>query len=110
MSNESISTASAGSLQNDDDLKSSFDPSSIKNPIFRIISEWCQDDCKKSVLYLKNGSERYPDFQLYKKIARNVTKHVPKDQLSRPEFQAFVDKSKNNNIKNLIDIDAIEEF
>jgi hypothetical protein len=45
-----------------------------------IVSDWCNDDAGKSVLYKSNGQERYPDFKLYKMIARTVHNHVPSDQ------------------------------
>ena len=32
---------------------------------------------KKNILYKKNGDERYPDFKLYKMIARTVHNHTP---------------------------------
>ena len=56
----------------------------------RIIYEWCLDDKDKNVLYMKNGDERYPQFKLYKMIARTVHRHTPKGQLSNPLFQNFI--------------------
>ena len=53
------------------------------NPIIALIVEWCQDDNFKSVLYRKNGEERYPEFKLYKMIARKVHKHTPEKQLEK---------------------------
>ena len=48
------------------------------------------DDNGLNVLYKTNGNERYPDFKLYKMIARCVHKHTPQSQLDRPEFSKFV--------------------
>jgi hypothetical protein len=78
------------------------DQISNKNVIASLILEWCQDDNKKSVLYRKNGQERYPDFRLYKMIARNVHNHVPLLQLERPIFSQFI--IDNVDINDLNDI------
>lgn len=45
-----------------------------------IVTDWCNDDDGKSVLYKSNGQERYPDFKLYKMIARTVHHLVPAEQ------------------------------
>ena len=55
----------------------------------RLIHTWCQDDNCKNVLYKKNGEERYPQFKLYKMIARTVHRHVPEHYLDHPLFAAF---------------------
>lgn len=56
--------------------------------IFNILKEWTQDDAGESVLF-KDGMERYPDFELYRMIARTVHNHTPIAQLSRPLFSQF---------------------
>lgn len=56
----------------------------------KIIDEWCKDDNGLNVLYKRNGEERYPNFKLYKMIARTVHNHTPHNQLSRPEFAKFI--------------------
>jgi len=71
------------------------DMDSIKNlkkcdSITRLIVEWCLDDNGVNVLYKNDGSERYPDFKLYKMIARNVHNHTPEAQLERKEFKSFL--------------------
>ena len=81
-----------------------------KNPdVVSLIGEWCQDDKGKNVLYKKNGDERYPEFKLYKMIARNVTNHTPENQLTRKCFMTFISTSKENT-KYTIDIDRIPSF
>lgn len=57
--------------------------------IYKVISEWCTDDMGESVVYAKDGTERYPDFELYRMIVRTVHKHTPEAQLTRPEFSAY---------------------
>jgi hypothetical protein len=76
-----------------------------------IIYKWCLDDNGKNVLYKRNGEERYPNFKLYKMIARTVHKHVPKDQLELPIFKQFAQKSnKVDKIENLLDIDILPVY
>jgi len=100
-----------------EDLEESKDVTKIIDPVKKLIVEWCLDDNGINLLYKNNGDERYPDFKLYKMIARHVHNHTPQVQLERPEFKqfliennrsshndAYTDK-KQNTIK--IDIDKI---
>lgn len=52
-----------------------------------LVNQWCQDDRNKNVLYKANGKERYPNFKLYKMIARAVHSHTPDSQFIH--FQSF---------------------
>jgi len=61
-------------------------------PVYELVEEWCLDDKKRNVLYKKNGEERYPDFKLYKMIARTVHAHTPEAQLLKPIFKAYITK------------------
>ena len=76
--------------------------------ITRIIVEWCIDDNGINVLYKNNGADRYPDFKLYKMIARCVHNHTPHAQLDRPEFKKYV-ISKNDipNSETVMNIDEM---
>ena len=81
------------------------------SPLIKIIVEWCIDDNGINVLYKNNGVERYPDFKLYKMIARYVHKHTPLNQLERPEFSKFLVSNKNigkNEI--IINIDELPSY
>jgi hypothetical protein len=69
--------------------------------------EWCHDDKNKNVLYKRNGEERYPDFKLYKMIARTVTKHTPENQLNREFFKEYMIDESDDDI---IDLDRIERY
>jgi hypothetical protein len=80
----------------------------MKDPVKKIIHEWCLDDKGHNLMYKHNGDERYPDFKLYKMIARHVHNHVPLKQLERPEFRNFLINKKNVTID--IDIDKIPVF
>ena len=85
--------------------------SKCKDPVKKIIVEWCLDDKGLNMLYKGNGVDRYPDFKLYKMIARCVHKHTPQAQLERPEFNAFSNfKGEIPNESNLIDIDNIPVY
>jgi hypothetical protein len=65
-------------------------------PIYELVEEWCLDDKKRNVLYKKNGEERYPDFKLYKMIARTVHDHIPELQLNKPVFKSYVVSESND--------------
>jgi len=75
------------------------------NELQETIDRWCQDDAGKNVLYKKNGEERYPNFKLYKMIARTVHNHTPQNQLEFPFFSQFEvsgeSTEQNDNIMNL---------
>jgi len=78
------------------------------SPIVKLIVEWCIDDNGINVLYKNNGVERYPDFKLYKMIARCVHKHTPSAQLDRPEFNKFIIPNKNiPKSEQIINIDEL---
>jgi len=95
-----------------DDSEEMKDLSKISDPIKRLVFEWCLDDKGINMLYKNNGVERYPEFKLYKMIARCVHYHTPQAQLERPEFDAF-SKFYNGGIKipeDVIDIDKIPSY
>jgi hypothetical protein len=73
----------------------------------RIIVEWCLDDKGINLLYKNNGVDRYPEFKLYKMIARCVHNHTPQMQLNRPEFKQYLTTIKCDMPDNIINIDAI---
>jgi len=65
------------------------------SPLVKLIVEWCIDDNGINMLYKNNGVERYPDFKLYKMIARYVHKHTPQAQLERKEFSKYLVTTKH---------------
>lgn len=73
----------------------------------QLIYDWCSDDNGKNVLYKSDGDERYPDFKLYKMIARTVHNHTPAAQLERPYFKVYETIDIIDNNSNIINIDAI---
>ena len=80
-----------------EDLDEIKDMTKITDPVKKIIVEWCLDDKGINLLYKNNGDERYPDFKLYKMIARHVHNHTPQSQLERPEFSQFIIQNNNEN-------------
>jgi hypothetical protein len=93
-----------------DDLDEITDLDSCE-PIVKLIYEWCLDDNGINILYKNNGVERYPDFKLYKMIARCVHHHTPQAQLEREEFKFFtVAKSSIPIEETVVNIDNIPNF
>ena len=83
----------------------------LKDPVKRIIFEWCLDDKGINMLYKNNGLDRYPDFKLYKMIARCVHNHTPQAQLERTEFNAYSKfKGEIPTNEQIIDIDKIPSY
>jgi hypothetical protein len=81
------------------------------SPLVKLIIEWCIDDNGINILYKNNGDERYPDFKLYKMIARYVHNHTPQSQLERKEFNKYLVSNKNmpkNEI--IINIDELPSY
>ena len=80
----------------------------VKWPIHKIIMRWCDDDDNRNILYKNNDEERYPDFKLYKMIARKVNKHVPMDELNNKYFNKYIvskkEIKKGTKIMNLDNI------
>jgi hypothetical protein len=83
------------------------DLSKCKDPVKKLIVEWCLDDKGLNMLYKGNGVDRYPDFKLYKMIARCVHNHTPQAQLERPEFSTYADFKGDIPNGEVIDIDKI---
>jgi hypothetical protein len=78
------------------------------DPIVKLIVEWCLDDRGVNLLYKNNGMERYPDFKLYKMIARHVHNHTPQAQLERTEFSSFsISNKKIPKNETIFNIDAL---
>ena len=89
-------------IEDIDDIKK------LKSPIKKIMVEWVFDDSNKNILYKNNGSERYPDFKLYKMIARTVHNHKPQNVLNKSLFEKYlVPKKKINNQSAIFNIDNL---
>jgi hypothetical protein len=75
----------------------------------KTIQRWCLDDNGKNVLYKKNGEERYPNFKLYKMIARTVHHHTPQEQLNFPLFSQYETKDEIDS-ESIMDIDSLPDY
>lgn len=77
----------------------------------QLIHDWCLDDNKKNILYKQNGDERYPNFKLYKMIARTVHNQTPENQLSRNIFKQYiVPQSTDVPVHVHMNIDKMPEY
>ena len=76
------------------------DEDNIEDPVAKLIEEWIKDDKGRNILYKNNGEERYPDFKLYKMIARTVHKHTPDNEVNQIIFSSYIaTKRKLKNSK-----------
>jgi hypothetical protein len=75
-----------------------------KVPVYDLIISWLYDDNGINILYKKNGDERYPDFKLYKMIARIVHNHLPEKQFSHVCFKKY----ETDTLEKCMDLDAIK--
>ena len=84
-----------------DDIRdeSNYNTTLKNNSVASLIVDWLKDDKGRNVLYKKNGVERYPEFKLYKMIARTVHNAIPHKQLKHPLFSQFVIQQKFINGK-----------
>lgn len=92
-----------------DDINEIYDINNFPSFV-KIVIEWCEDDNGVNLLYKKSGVDRYPDFKLYKMIARHTHKHTPDNQLEKQVFKNYIVKQINNKKDTLINIDKIPVF
>jgi hypothetical protein len=71
-------------------------------PIYNLIISWIYDDSGTNILYKRNGEERYPDFKLYRMIARIVHNHLPEKQFSHECFKKFMILNDMDNVNETI--------
>ena len=76
-------------------------------PVYDLIISWLYDDNGVNILYKKNGEERYPDFKLYKMIARLVHNHTPEKQFDHYCFKKYVLSELETN-KKYMNLDEIK--
>ena len=92
-----------------DDINEIYDINNFPSFV-KIVIEWCEDDNGVNLLYKKSGVDRYPDFKLYKMIARHTHKHTPDNQLEKEVFKNYIVKQINVKKDTLINIDKIPIF
>jgi hypothetical protein len=82
-----------------------------KTPLQKLVDHWCNDDYGKNMLYRHNGQTRYPDFKLYKMIARTVNNLVPKDELKSLLFSSkYVVKPESVRDVTIMDFDSLPVY
>ena len=59
--------------------------------------------------YIRKWNERYPNFKLYKMIARTVHKHTPEKQLEFDFFNQYMANEIDSDVI-VMDIDKIEKI
>ena len=70
------------------------------SPLYNILWTWMIDDAGENVFINPDGSERFPDFYLYKHIAAKIHRAVPALQFSKPAFDRFqVNPSSVGDVK-----------
>jgi hypothetical protein len=80
-----------------------------KSRLVSVIVDWITDDNGRNILYKQSGIDRYPDFKLYKMIARTVHNKIPSQQLLKHSIFTQYEISQKNVKKSMtiLDIDAI---
>jgi len=86
------------------------DEESKKSPIVEIMTGWCLDDKGRNILYKNNGEERYPDFKLYKMIARTVHNHMPCDEIKNSYFEKYHISKKKINKQKVMNLDILVSY
>jgi hypothetical protein len=59
------------------------------SPLYNILWSWMIDDKGRTVFMNPDGSERFPDFDLYKHIAEFIHGATPSLQFTKPIFDSF---------------------
>jgi hypothetical protein len=83
-----------------------------KSRLTKLVVDWITDDNGRNILYKKSGVDRYPDFKLYKMIARTVHDKVPSQQLiNHAVFTQYEIPQKNiKKSFTILNIDSIPSY
>ena len=83
-----------------------------KSRLVATVVDWITDDNGRNILYKQSGIDRYPDFKLYKMIARTVHNKVPSQQLLKHSIftQYEIPQKSVKKSMTVIDIDAIPSY
>jgi hypothetical protein len=80
----------------------------VRSPIKKLMISWCYDDKGRNILYKTNGKERYPEFKLYKMIARTVHNYLPQNIVNKDIFNKYIVSKKQIKSKTIMNIDGYE--
>ena len=61
-----------------------------KSPLYNLLWSWTVNDAGQTIYEDRHGDEKYDGFELYIRIAQDVHRAVPKEQLPHAVFQNFV--------------------
>jgi hypothetical protein len=67
-----------------------------ESELYNILWKWLTDDEGKNILRNPDDSERFPDFDLYKYIARHASKCVPREQAQLKYFETLFRVEKHH--------------
>ena len=83
-----------------------------KSRLVALVVDWITDDNGRNILYKQSGIDRYPDFKLYKMIARTVHNKVPSQQLLKHAVftQYEIPQKSVKKSMTVLDIDAIPSY
>ena len=83
-----------------------------KSRLVELVVDWITDDNGRNILYKQSGIDRYPDFKLYKMIARTVHNKVPSQQLLKHAVftQYEIPQKSVKKSMTVLDIDAIPSY
>jgi hypothetical protein len=83
-----------------------------KSRLVALVVDWITDDNGRNILYKQSGIDRYPDFKLYKMIARTVHNKVPSQQLLKHAVFTQYEMPQKSVKKSMtvLDIDAIPSY
>lgn len=83
-----------------------------KSRLTKLVVDWITDDNGRNILYKKSGVDRYPDFKLYKMIARTVHNKVPSQQLIKHAVFTQYEVPQKNIKKSftILNIDSIPSY
>ena len=83
-----------------------------KSRLSTLVVDWVTDDNGRNILYKQSGIDRYPDFKLYKMIARTVHNKVPSQQLLKHAVftQYEIPQKSVKKSMTVLDIDAIPSY
>ena len=82
----------------------------LPDPICKLVERWCRDDKGRNILYKKNGEERYPEFKLYKMIARTVHHCPPQKEIENTIFNKFITSKKKIKKAKIFNVDTLPSY
>jgi hypothetical protein len=64
------------------------------SPLWNLLWTWLVDEEGKNVLRDEDGTERFPDFDLYQHISQHIFNAKPQEQIHKEIFREFVSKGE----------------